>query len=573
VKNCLRSVTVFILLSLGTLLLPGCGSGQGGALRYDPGVPVRVTGLKAESGNKVVTLSWTGNPLATSYNIYYVSGLSADVVTRTNATRIPTTTTSQVIEQLDNNIDYHFVVTALNRDGESIDSLPASATPGPISNADLTGVWYFHTLVTGPDAKWERGTLTVGADSNAVISEFEDSSGSSQSPPGFVLTIDGGGELIQSGSGSWVEFHGIMGSRKNLMTATWSPALQSRATTIFQKKKADSAPDYSIEDISGTGSGQNPNNPYIQGNGPTRFAYHQLYSGSNTEWEYCNAKVGQHGNIWLDQYKDIIYWDFSNPSYKTVNYDFLWKVTSVGMAKDGVVTEYWNYANIVDPVTIPSFNNLVPKQPHDTLFTGRMTADKTVVIGVGTRTDANGKNPQYFLRIMQLCFIPTDQALPLPGANDLAGSYKFAKLGSTPAAGGAAGVASWAYGTMSIAGSGLASFPRYADSAGNTQLSDTFTLSYYPDPNPDNKLYTDFANFVTPSQDGRSHYFGADGKALRRYYDFASFGSSIGVPSTWRLEDTSTRYYNEHCSLSYNRDLLVMSRTDSSGYALLIGLK
>jgi len=128
---------------------------------------------------------------------------------------------------------------------------------------------------------------------------------------------------------------------------------------------------------------------------------------------------------------------------------------------------------------------------------------------------------------------------------------------------------------MSINGSGLASFPRYSDSNGATQLSDSLMFSYYSDTdnNPDLKEYTDFANFTTPVQDGRARYFDAGGKALRSYYDFASFGSSVGIPSTWRLEDTSTKYYNEHGSLSYNRDLLVMTGTDASGYSMLIGLK
>jgi len=575
-KNSIGVFVVFVSICLCGLLLQGCGGGQGDVWRYDPGIPPQVTGLKAEAGNRVVTLSWTGKAsyVAESYNIYYVSALSAGKATRSNATRINVDKNSYVLENLDNNIEYFFIVTAVNKDGEGIDSVQVSATPGPFINADLTGVWYFHTLVTGPDARWEQGTITVAADSNAVISEFEDSSGNSTPPVGFILTIDGSGEITQSGDGTWAGFHGTMGSRKNMIIATWSPSLQSRAITIFQKK-AGSDPDYSVEDISGTGSGQNPNDPTIQGNGPTRFAYHQLNSGSNTEWEYANAKVGQHGNVWLDQYKDIIYWDFSTPVSKTVNYDYLWKVTSVGVEPDGKVTEYWNFTNVVDPVTTPSFNTLVPKIPHDTVFTGRMTADKTVVIGVATRTDASGNNPQYFLRIIQLCFIPTDQTLPTPGLNDLAGSYKFNKLSSGVPAGSTAGSASWAYGSMTINGSGLASFPGYTDSFGATQSSDSLAFSYYSDKdvNPDQKEYLDFANFTTPVQDGRAHYYDASGNALRKYYDFASFGSTVGLPATWRLEDTSTRYYNEHGSLSYNRDLFVMTGTDSSGYTMLIGLK
>ncbi|MBJ6725071.1 fibronectin type III domain-containing protein [Geomesophilobacter sediminis] len=559
-------------LLLALLALSGCNAAQGDAWRYDPGIPAQVSGLKAESGDRLVTLSWTGNPTATSYNVYFVSEIGAQQVTRGNGYRINTPMSSLVIGSLDNHTVYHFMVTALNRDGESVDSVQVSVAPGPIADADLTGVWYFHTLVTGPEAKWEQGTLTVDADHTAVVSAFSDSSGSTQAPPGFALTVDGTGALAQSGSGAWVDFHGAMGARKNLMTATWSPTLQSRAITIFQKKKAATDPDYTIDDISGTGSGQNPSNPYLQGNGPTRFVYHQLYSGASNEWEYCNAKVGQHGNIWLDQYKDVIYWDFSTPASKTVNYDYLWKVTSVGIDPDGLVSEYWNFTDIVDPVTIPSFNTLVPRSPHEVVFTGRMTADRTVVIGVGTTTDALGNNPRYFLRIMQLCFIPTDQALPQPGVNDLAGSYKFARLAATTPAVGA-GTASWAYGTFSVGSSGAANFTSYADSGGSSQLSDTFTLALYPDPNPDQKSYTDFANFTTPAQDGRPHYYGTDGTPLRRYYDFASYGSTVAVPSTWRLEDTGTRYYNEHGSLSYNRDLFVMTRTDASGYGMLVGLK
>ncbi len=572
-KIYLKVVTLFLLLSLGALPLSGCNSAQGDAVRFDPGIPKQVAGVRAESGNSVITLSWTGNPQATTYNIYYVCGLTSTRVTRANATVINTSTASLVIEGLDNNIDYLFMVTALNRDGESVDSVQVSAAPGPIGQADLTGVWYFHTLVTGPDARWEQGTLTVDAAGNAVISEFLDSSDKDQAPDGFVLEVDGSGKLSQSGAGAWGQFHGIMGSRKKLMTATWSPGLQSRAITIFQAKKDDSAPDYGIEDISGTGSGQNPNDPYLQGNGPTRFAYHQLYSGSNTEWEYANAKVGQHGNVWKDQYKDVIYWDFSTPSFKVVNYDYLWKVTSLGIDQTGLVSEYWNFENVVDPVAIPSFDTLVPTKANEVLFTGRMTADKTVVVGVATVTDADGGNARYFLRIIQLCFIPTDQALPQPGLNDLAGSYKFHKLSCTASSGGNPGAASWAYGTLSITGSGQTSFPSYTDSSGATRLSDSFALAYYADPNPDAKLYTDFANFTSAPQDGQPHYHDASGKALHSYYDFVSYGSLIGVPSTWRLEDISSKYYNEHASLSYNRDLLVLTRSDASGDSMLVGLK
>lgn len=589
-----------ILAALSCLFLYGCTGGSGGdSWRYDPGIPSQVTGFKAVSGNKLVTLSWDGNPLATSYNIYYVSALNENSVTKSNGAKINVSKTTTVISGLNNNITYYFMVTALNRDGESIGSVQLACTPRPISNEDLPGTWYFHTLITSPDAMeagWKRGTMTVTMDSGgkcaAVITDFEVSNPNGgvdrpQLPAGFDLSVNGDGELTQTGTGAWLNFHGTMGSRKNMMIASYSPGGQSQAIVIFQKKRGSS--DYSVNDMRGTGSGQNPNDPTLQGNGPTRFAYHQLYSGSNSEWEYSNGKMGKDANF--------KYWDFSTPTFKVVNFYFLFNSTSVSIDSDGLVTEYWNFDNIVNPSNnIYSYNNLVPKQPHQSLFTGRMTDDKTVIVGVSTRTDAYGNNPQYFIRILQLCFIPTDQALPQPtAANDLIGSYKFHKLGFNPSEPAAA---TSAYGVMEIASTGATTVIESANSTDIPQLSN-FVLYYYPDPNPDKGSYRDFANFTTladsvtfPGKKGNSHYHNTDGTLKHNYFEFynkknsTDIGASyidINDPSTWRpmtddnavypILGISPYYYNEHGSLSLNGDMLVMTRTDSSGYSILIGLK
>ena len=82
-----------------------------------------------------------------------------------------------------------------------------------------------------------------------------------------------------------------------MMLGTWTYSVDgSKALTIFQKQRATN--DYSVWDIAGTSSGQNPEYPTLAGNGPTRYAYHGLNSGSSIQWEYSNARVGQQAQFW-----------------------------------------------------------------------------------------------------------------------------------------------------------------------------------------------------------------------------------------------------------------------------------
>jgi hypothetical protein len=154
----------------------------------------------------------------------------------------------------------------------------------------------------------------------------------------------------------------------------------------------------------------------------------------------------------------------------------------------------------------------------------------------------------------------------------------------------------WAYGVMSITSSGGTSFPEYADSLGNIASMDTFTLSYYADPNPDGKLYRDFANFTTSALAGAPRYVDGNGDLLRIYFDFSlgyardtSLNSYIDYskrrqlnlvrnannqveidPVTGKPKLIIPPYYNEHGSLSLNRDMFVLTRTDSAGHAMII---
>ncbi len=463
----------------------------------------------------------------------------------------------------------------------------------------MTGTWYFHTIVCGPSAKWERGTVVFDDSGNATFTDFldsahynpaDDSSTTVTPPSGLTVTVGGDGTITMSGTNAWSSFQGMMGSRKNMWVATWtySSADGSRALTIFQKKRA--ADDYTVWDIAGTG-GQNPVNPNLAGNGPTRFAYHALNSGSDLEWEYSNARVGQMAQFWtpsttsdfypdgISSLKDVIYWDYSTPSYKmAAQYDLMWKCTSFGMRSDGMLKEYYNWEPGGD-----GSNNVV--------FTGRMTDDKTVVVGVSTKNvipttqlsaaqvAALTGNPvqtvsdQYFLRILQLNFIPTDQSLPAYTLSDAAGTYKFHEIGATSS--GATSQASWAYGKMRVAASGATAFPLWTDSNGLLSSQNAFTLSYYSDTGSDGNTWTTFANFTTPDTgDAASRYYDGTGQPYFSVYTWwNALTNKTQSGSGVRLVPMSTSYYNEHATLSYNMDLLVMTRTDAFGYSMIVGLK
>jgi hypothetical protein len=216
-----------------------------------------------------------------------------------------------------------------------------------------------------------------------------------------------------------------------------------------------------------------------------------------------------------------------------------------------------------------------------------MTDDKTVIVGVSTKNDIPAEqnstgaittiSDQYFLRILQLNFLPTDQTMPTYTLNDVAGTYKFYKIGAVNVSSGVS-QASWAFGKMQVASSGVTTFPQYTDSNSLLSIPDTFTLAYYPDTGSDGKTWTTFANFVTPDTgDASSRYYDSHGQPYfsvwtwwNAIYNGAGYGQSgTGVA----LVPMATAYYNEHGTLSYNRDLFVMTRTDALGYSMIVGLK
>ena len=525
----------YLVISLILFFVAGCG---GSSWRYDPGIPGQTAGVTAASGNGLVSLSWNANGVATSYNVYYST--SPDITSKTG-TVMNVKTNQVVVSGLTNGTPYYFLVAALNRDGEGNPSVRVTATPGPFTTVDLAATWNFHTLVSGIDAQWIRGTAAIDPSGNLTVTEFADSSGNSYSPMGFALSIAGDGVITSAGPAAPPFFRAVLASKKNMIVGTYALNGRSPALTIFQK--IDSGVIFSIADISGNG---------VSGNGPTRLVYHQIASGAGDEWEYANGRIGMKGLLPQTEArgdKDVIYWDFSQPHYKLApKYEYLWKVNSLGIDASGIVVERLN------------------SDPQQILFRGVMSSDKTVIVGISTTAAPDGSNRRYLLRIIELMFKPADQALPTPGLPDLAGNYAFHTIRNS----------SWGYGRMAISSSGSLTFDTYVDSRGAGFLPGPVNLSYYPDNGvktaPDGTpVYTDFANFVGAVQDGAQYYFDPFGVPFHTYYDYWSFGFT--PPSPPRLLPMSNRYYSEHGTLSYNRDLFVMVRTDSSGHSLSVALK
>jgi hypothetical protein len=95
-------------------------------------LPAAPTSVQASPGNGQASISWTAIAGATSYNIYYAT---ATGVTKTNGTRIPNATSPAVVTSLTNGTTYYFVVTAVNANGESVESAEVSARPATVANS------------------------------------------------------------------------------------------------------------------------------------------------------------------------------------------------------------------------------------------------------------------------------------------------------------------------------------------------------------------------------------------------------------------------------------------------------
>ncbi len=135
-------------------------------------IPSQPSTVAVKTGNSRITLSWAHSTGAARYAVK--RGPTSSGPFTTLSTNIGLLSFNDT--QLTNGATYHYVVSALNSAGESLDSPPVSATPLPLglhgeyfNNSDFTAP-AFSRVDPGIDFDWGNGSpsATMGADTFSI---------------------------------------------------------------------------------------------------------------------------------------------------------------------------------------------------------------------------------------------------------------------------------------------------------------------------------------------------------------------------------------------------------------------
>jgi len=117
-----QAFRVFSLVSVFSFLV-ACGGGGGGGNTVPPPAPASVS-VTGDDGFNIV--QWASVNDATSYNLYWSTGTG---VTKSNGNKISNVISPSRHAGLVNSIPYFYVVTAINANGESSDSIQITTSP------------------------------------------------------------------------------------------------------------------------------------------------------------------------------------------------------------------------------------------------------------------------------------------------------------------------------------------------------------------------------------------------------------------------------------------------------------